>query len=141
MHRAQANGVQHYQVEISEYSNDRLIPFIPAANDNIQLEFSMLSPFHRLNLSPYHRPPTPPFLVLLSRPPISTVSSTFASTIADLLSQTSTRRGRSQSGTLPTMSGQGVGRSAVPGSGLVVFGSPLLGGWHLWLSGCTAHPL
>ncbi|KAF9696825.1 hypothetical protein EKO04_005611 [Ascochyta lentis] len=42
----------HYQVEISEYSNDRLIPFVPTANDNIQLEFSMLSPFHRLNLSP-----------------------------------------------------------------------------------------
>ncbi|UPX09476.1 oligosaccharyl transferase glycoprotein complex, beta subunit [Ascochyta rabiei] len=42
----------HYQVEISEYSNDRLIPFVPAVNDNIQLEFSMLSPFHRLNLSP-----------------------------------------------------------------------------------------
>jgi oligosaccharyltransferase complex subunit beta len=43
---------QHFQVEISEYSNDRLVPFVPAANDNIQLEFSMLSPFQRLNLSP-----------------------------------------------------------------------------------------
>ncbi|KAH7081360.1 Dolichyl-diphosphooligosaccharide--protein glycosyltransferase subunit WBP1 [Paraphoma chrysanthemicola] len=42
----------HFQVEISEYSNDHLIPFVPAANDNIQLEFSMLSPFQRLNLSP-----------------------------------------------------------------------------------------
>jgi oligosaccharyltransferase complex subunit beta len=43
---------QHFQVEISEWTNDRLEPFIPAPNDNIQLEFSMLSPFQRLNLSP-----------------------------------------------------------------------------------------
>ncbi|KAF1915971.1 Dolichyl-diphosphooligosaccharide--protein glycosyltransferase subunit WBP1 [Ampelomyces quisqualis] len=42
----------HFQVEISEYSNDHLQPFVPAAGDNIQLEFSMLSPFQRLNLSP-----------------------------------------------------------------------------------------
>ncbi|OAL01164.1 Dolichyl-diphosphooligosaccharide-protein glycosyltransferase 48kDa subunit [Phaeosphaeriaceae sp. SRC1lsM3a] len=42
----------HFQVEISEYSNDRLQPFVPASSDNIQLEFSMLSPFQRLNLSP-----------------------------------------------------------------------------------------
>jgi oligosaccharyltransferase complex subunit beta len=43
---------QHFQVEISEYSNDHLQPFVPAASDNIQLDFSMLSPFQRLNLSP-----------------------------------------------------------------------------------------
>jgi len=42
----------HFQVEISEYSNDHLQPFTPTASDNIQLEFSMLSPFQRLNLSP-----------------------------------------------------------------------------------------
>ncbi|KAJ4374936.1 oligosaccharyl transferase glycoprotein complex, beta subunit [Neocucurbitaria cava] len=42
----------HFQVEISEYTNDHLAPFVPSPNDNIQLEFSMLSPFHRLNLSP-----------------------------------------------------------------------------------------
>ena len=43
---------QHYQVEISEWINDRLEPFIPDSGDQVQLEFSMLSPFHRLNLSP-----------------------------------------------------------------------------------------
>ncbi|KAH4157292.1 dolichyl-diphosphooligosaccharide--protein glycosyltransferase subunit WBP1 [Parastagonospora nodorum] len=42
----------HFQVEISEYTNDHLSPFTPAPTDNIQLEFSMLSPFQRLNLSP-----------------------------------------------------------------------------------------
>lgn len=52
LHVTILTSAQHFQVEISEYSNDHLIPFVPAANDNIQLEFSMLSPFHRLNLSP-----------------------------------------------------------------------------------------
>ncbi|KAF1848638.1 Dolichyl-diphosphooligosaccharide-protein glycosyltransferase 48kDa subunit [Cucurbitaria berberidis CBS 394.84] len=42
----------HFQVEISEYTNDHLAPFVPSPNDKIQLEFSMLSPFQRLNLSP-----------------------------------------------------------------------------------------
>jgi len=42
----------HFQVEISEYENDRLVPFEPTKKDNVQLEFSMLSPFQRLNLSP-----------------------------------------------------------------------------------------
>ncbi|KAH8696966.1 Dolichyl-diphosphooligosaccharide--protein glycosyltransferase subunit WBP1 [Phaeosphaeriaceae sp. PMI808] len=42
----------HFQVEISEYANDKLVPFVPASTDKVQLEFSMLSPFHRLNLSP-----------------------------------------------------------------------------------------
>ncbi|PVH93356.1 Dolichyl-diphosphooligosaccharide-protein glycosyltransferase 48kDa subunit [Periconia macrospinosa] len=41
-----------FQVEISEYKSDHLVPFFPASDDTIQLEFSMLSPFHRLNLSP-----------------------------------------------------------------------------------------
>ncbi|CBY02388.1 similar to dolichyl-diphosphooligosaccharide-protein glycosyltransferase subunit [Plenodomus lingam JN3] len=42
----------HYQVEISEYDKDHLVPFVPPPTDALQLEFSMLSPFHRLNLSP-----------------------------------------------------------------------------------------
>ncbi|KAF2729807.1 Dolichyl-diphosphooligosaccharide-protein glycosyltransferase 48kDa subunit [Polyplosphaeria fusca] len=42
----------NFQIEISEYSQDRLAPFLPAPGDHVQLEFSMLSPFHRLNLSP-----------------------------------------------------------------------------------------
>ncbi|KAK3213649.1 hypothetical protein GRF29_28g509623 [Pseudopithomyces chartarum] len=41
-----------FQVEVSEYENDHLAPFVPAQNDALQLEFSMLSPFHRLNLTP-----------------------------------------------------------------------------------------
>ncbi|KAJ4356765.1 oligosaccharyl transferase glycoprotein complex, beta subunit [Didymosphaeria variabile] len=41
-----------FQVEVSEYENDHLAPFFPAQNDDLQLEFSMLSPFHRLNLTP-----------------------------------------------------------------------------------------
>jgi len=31
---------------------DRLIPYTPPTNDEVQLEFSMLSPFHRLTLQP-----------------------------------------------------------------------------------------
>ncbi|KAF2265331.1 Dolichyl-diphosphooligosaccharide-protein glycosyltransferase 48kDa subunit [Lojkania enalia] len=41
-----------FQVEISEYADSHLIPFVPASQDALQLEFSMLSPFHRLNLTP-----------------------------------------------------------------------------------------
>lgn len=37
---------------MSEYSWDKLIPFVPEEEDIVQLEFSMLSPFHRLTLSP-----------------------------------------------------------------------------------------
>jgi oligosaccharyltransferase complex subunit beta len=47
-----ANLSQAFQIEVSEWKNDHLAPFFPASNDNIQLEFSMLSPFHRLNLNP-----------------------------------------------------------------------------------------
>ncbi|KAL4736341.1 Dolichyl-diphosphooligosaccharide--protein glycosyltransferase subunit WBP1 [Aspergillus similis] len=39
-----------FSIEISEYNYDGYIPFEVPANDNIQLEFTMLSPFHRLNL-------------------------------------------------------------------------------------------
>ena len=42
----------HYQIELSEWSTDHWIPFTPAPGDEVQLEFSMLSPFHRLNLHP-----------------------------------------------------------------------------------------
>ena len=44
--------LQTYDIEISEYSWDRWIPFVPAKGDSLQLEFSMLSPFHRLTLKP-----------------------------------------------------------------------------------------
>jgi len=42
----------HYSVEVSEWSNTAWIPFTTPAGDDLQLEFSMLSPFHRLNLKP-----------------------------------------------------------------------------------------
>ncbi|ORX96841.1 Dolichyl-diphosphooligosaccharide--protein glycosyltransferase subunit WBP1 [Clohesyomyces aquaticus] len=41
-----------FQVPISEYVSTHWTPYTPPSGDNIQLEFSMLSPFHRLNLSP-----------------------------------------------------------------------------------------
>ncbi|KAG9240259.1 dolichyl-diphosphooligosaccharide--protein glycosyltransferas-like protein 48 kDa subunit [Calycina marina] len=41
-----------YEIAVSEYSWDKWIPFIPAKGDALQLEFSMLSPFHRLTLKP-----------------------------------------------------------------------------------------
>lgn len=41
-----------FNIELSEYSYDHLVPLnIPSA-DALQLEFTMLSPFHRLNLKP-----------------------------------------------------------------------------------------
>ncbi len=42
----------HYSIEMSEWVNDHWAPFTPPPGDNVQLEFSMLSPFHRLNLQP-----------------------------------------------------------------------------------------
>ncbi|RKF78873.1 Dolichyl-diphosphooligosaccharide--protein glycosyltransferase subunit wbp1 [Golovinomyces cichoracearum] len=39
-----------YSIEISEYSWDKWVPYNPPPGDEIQLEFSMLSPFQRLNL-------------------------------------------------------------------------------------------
>ncbi|KAF1810879.1 putative oligosaccharyl transferase subunit [Eremomyces bilateralis CBS 781.70] len=41
-----------YTIELSEYSHDHWTPFIPPSNDALQLEFTMLSPFHRLPLTP-----------------------------------------------------------------------------------------
>ncbi|PPJ54291.1 hypothetical protein CBER1_06566 [Cercospora berteroae] len=40
----------HYEIEVAEWENDHWAPFHPPAGDHLQLEFSMLSPFHRLNL-------------------------------------------------------------------------------------------
>ncbi|KAK5694408.1 oligosaccharyl transferase glycoprotein complex, beta subunit [Elasticomyces elasticus] len=42
----------HYAASLSEWSGTHWTPFHPPSNDEVQLEFSMLSPFHRLNLSP-----------------------------------------------------------------------------------------
>ncbi|TVY81690.1 Dolichyl-diphosphooligosaccharide--protein glycosyltransferase subunit wbp1 [Lachnellula suecica] len=39
-----------YKIELSEYQWDRWVAFNPEAGDDLQLEFSMLSPFHRLPL-------------------------------------------------------------------------------------------
>ncbi|KAI1815406.1 Dolichyl-diphosphooligosaccharide--protein glycosyltransferase subunit WBP1 [Poronia punctata] len=41
-----------YSISLSEYSWDKYIPFEVPENDALQLEFSMLSPFHRLELKP-----------------------------------------------------------------------------------------
>jgi len=41
-----------YAIELSEYSWDKWVPFTPPAGDSVQLESSMLSPFHRLTLKP-----------------------------------------------------------------------------------------
>lgn len=43
---------QTYSISLSEYSWDKWIPFALPDKDELQLEFSMLSPFHRLNLTP-----------------------------------------------------------------------------------------
>lgn len=42
----------HYSIALSEWNMDQWTPFTPAAGDDVQLEFSMLSPFHRRNLVP-----------------------------------------------------------------------------------------
>jgi len=42
----------HYSIELSEWVGEHWAPFNPPTGDNVQLEFSMLSPFHRLNLQP-----------------------------------------------------------------------------------------
>ncbi|KAJ9666264.1 oligosaccharyl transferase glycoprotein complex, beta subunit [Coniosporium apollinis] len=41
-----------FTIELSEYVEDHLQPFLPPADDDLQLEFTMLSPFHRLALKP-----------------------------------------------------------------------------------------
>lgn len=42
---------------MSEYAHDRFGPFELPATDALQLEFTMLSPFHRLSLQPSRRTP------------------------------------------------------------------------------------
>lgn len=42
----------HYSIELSEYNMDHLEPYTPPAGDSVQMEFSMLSPFHRLEMQP-----------------------------------------------------------------------------------------
>jgi oligosaccharyltransferase complex subunit beta len=44
--------VQKYSISLSEYSWDNWGPFFVPRGDDLQLEFSMLSPFHRLRLEP-----------------------------------------------------------------------------------------
>ncbi|CAJ2504014.1 Uu.00g114080.m01.CDS01 [Anthostomella pinea] len=41
-----------YSISLSEYSWDKYIPFTVPESDDLQLEFSMLSAFHRLKLNP-----------------------------------------------------------------------------------------
>jgi len=44
--------LQTFAIELSEWQRDHWAPFTPPPGDLIQLEFTMLSPFHRLNLEP-----------------------------------------------------------------------------------------
>lgn len=39
-----------YSVDLEEYVNDKWVPYVPAANDKVQLEFVMLDPYYRVNL-------------------------------------------------------------------------------------------
>ncbi|KAL8954129.1 MAG: hypothetical protein Q9222_000011 [Ikaeria aurantiellina] len=41
-----------FNIELSEYSMNHLSPFTVPPEDSLQMEFTMLSPFHRLNLQP-----------------------------------------------------------------------------------------
>ncbi|KAI9828279.1 MAG: hypothetical protein M1819_006617 [Sarea resinae] len=41
-----------FTIELSEYINDHYAPFLLPSPDDLQLEFTMLSPYHRLNLHP-----------------------------------------------------------------------------------------
>ena len=41
-----------YSIALSEWNMDHWTPFVPPEGDAVQLEVSMLSPFHRLNLTP-----------------------------------------------------------------------------------------
>lgn len=45
-------SLKTFNVELSEYSYDHLSPFILRPADALQLEFTMLSPFYRLDLKP-----------------------------------------------------------------------------------------
>ncbi|WEW55986.1 oligosaccharyl transferase glycoprotein complex, beta subunit [Emydomyces testavorans] len=47
-----------FSIELSEYNYDHWIPFEIPENDALQLEFTMLSPFYRLNLKPISKTST-----------------------------------------------------------------------------------
>ena len=49
----------HYSIALSEWQHDHWTPFHPPTGDNVQIEFSMLSSFHRLNLEPQPSSSTP----------------------------------------------------------------------------------
>lgn len=44
--------IQSYNISLSEYIWDHWTPYTHPTSDALQLEFTMLSPFHRLNLTP-----------------------------------------------------------------------------------------
>ncbi|KAL8874566.1 MAG: hypothetical protein Q9174_000093 [Haloplaca sp. 1 TL-2023] len=46
-----------FNIEMSEYSFDHLNPFTMSKTDALQVEFTMLSPFHRLDLQPISKTP------------------------------------------------------------------------------------
>jgi oligosaccharyltransferase complex subunit beta len=46
---------QTFTIELSEYNTDKWVPFEVPSEDALQLEFTMLSPFQRLNLLPKAR--------------------------------------------------------------------------------------
>lgn len=48
-----------YSIALSEWSHDHWAPFLPPPGDAVQLEFSMLSPFHRITLVPSQTLSTP----------------------------------------------------------------------------------
>lgn len=49
---------QLFSIELSEYVYDKWVPFEVPPADDLQLEFTMLSPFHRLSLQPTRRTKT-----------------------------------------------------------------------------------
>lgn len=51
-------SLQVYNIEVSEYVYDKWVPYEVPAGDELQLEFTMLSPFHRLALEPARRTET-----------------------------------------------------------------------------------
>lgn len=57
-HTNRISLLQFFSIEMSEYSYDKWVPFELPAEDELQLEFTMLSPFHRLALEPTSRTET-----------------------------------------------------------------------------------
>ena len=47
-----SDAVQTYSIELSEWDVDHYEPYRATGEDQVQLEFSMLSPFHRIALKP-----------------------------------------------------------------------------------------